>query len=355
MKYPLIGSLTPFRRALLRWYDKHRRDLPWRAPLGQTPPAYHVLLSEAMLQQTQVATVIPYFLRFIERFPTLEALADAPQQEVLRLWQGLGYYSRARNLQAAARAIVERHGGEVPRDPEALLELPGVGRYTAGAIASLAYDVAAPILDGNVIRVLCRLDAIDADPREKAIHDGLWNRAREVLPRSRAGDFNSALMELGATVCTPRNPQCLTCPVRGHCSAAEMNVQEKLPRPKQARSTPLLKRVVLCLHHRERYLIEQRPARGRWAGMWQFISREPSGPVPALARQFAQPVGKARKVGTIRHALTHRRYEFEVWEMGVAECNGGGTWVTLSELDQFPLPVPHLRIARLLRTGPAAG
>lgn len=319
------------------------------------PPAYHVLLSEAMLQQTQVATVIPYFLRFIERFPTLQALADAPQQEVLRLWQGLGYYSRARNLQAAAQAIVERHGGVVPRDPTALLELPGVGRYTAGAIASLAYDVAAPILDGNVIRVLCRLDAIDADPREKTVQDRLWDRAREVLPRRRAGDFNSALMELGATVCTPRNPQCLVCPVRGQCSAAEMNVQETIPRPKKAKSTPLLKRIVLCLHHRGRYLIEQRPDNGRWAGMWQFISREPNGTVLALARQFARPTGKARKLGTIRHSLTHRRYEFEVWEMGVAECNGGGTWVALSELDEFPLPVPHVRIAGLLRTGPAAG
>src|SRR5688500_7595953 len=219
----MLGKLSAFQSALLAWYQIQRRHLPWRvppdAPAQAFPDPYHVLVSEAMLQQTQVATVIPYFTRFIQRFSTLADLAQAPQQEVLRLWQGLGYYSRAHNLQKAAQAIVERHGGRVPSTVQELLELPGIGRYTAGAIASLAYAQRAPILDGNVIRVLCRVDKVTADPREPATREKLWDRAAQVLPNERVGDFNSALMELGATVCVPREPACLLCPVRRHCEA----------------------------------------------------------------------------------------------------------------------------------------
>src|SRR5687768_16089198 len=218
----MMGLAPTFARRLLRWYDKCRRDLPWRPdPAAGRPRVdpYHVLVSEAMLQQTQVATVVPYFNRFIARFPTLADLAGADEQEVLRLWQGLGYYSRARNLQAAARKVVAEYGGELPRERDRLLTLPGVGRYTAGAVASIAFDRRAPILDGNVIRVLCRIDKIQSDPRDRSTQDLLWRRAEEVLPARRAGAFNSALMELGATVCTPRSPQCLLCPVREHCEA----------------------------------------------------------------------------------------------------------------------------------------
>ena len=170
-----------------------------------------------MLQQTQVATVIPYYHRFLEQFPTPAALADADEQQVLRLWQGLGYYSRARNLRRAAQRIVAEHGGKVPDRLDKLLMLPGIGRYTAGAIASIAFGKRAPILDGNVQRVLCRLDAIKGDPRERMVNQTLWKRAEEILPQKRVGDFNSALMELGATVCIPRGPRCLTCPVADHC------------------------------------------------------------------------------------------------------------------------------------------
>ena len=218
----MTGTTKTFQSRLLRWYDAHHRKLPWRA-VGdgshRTLDPYHVLVSETMLQQTQVATVIPYYQRFLEKFPTFQSLADADTQDVLRLWQGLGYYSRARNLQAAAREVVSRFGGKVPTNLDDLLTLPGVGRYTAGAIASIAHNLRVPILDGNVARVLCRLDAIESDPRDKSTNQHLWFRAEEILPHSRLGDFNSALMELGATVCTPRNPQCLVCPVREHCQA----------------------------------------------------------------------------------------------------------------------------------------
>src|SRR3954470_16957732 len=205
----MLGSPTTFARRLLRWYDRARRDLPWRAVGADgRPDPYHVLVSEAMLQQTQVATVIPYFNRFIARFATLADLARADEQEVLRLWQGLGYYSRARNLQKAARRVVSEFGGQLPADVDRLRALPGVGRYTAGAVASIAFGKRAPILDGNVVRVLCRVEKVTSDPRDRDTQALLWRRAEEVLPKVRVGDFNSALMELGATACIPRSPQC---------------------------------------------------------------------------------------------------------------------------------------------------
>jgi A/G-specific adenine glycosylase len=353
----VLGRATEFRRKLLRWYEASRRELPWRIPRGSagTPDPYHVLVSEAMLQQTQVATVVPYFKRFLRRFPTIRSLADAPEQEVLRLWQGLGYYSRARNLQATARVVVSEHGGKLPTDAAELLKLPGIGRYTAGAIASIAFGRRAAILDGNVTRVLCRIDGITSDPRERQTAQRLWQRAEELLPRTRVGDFNSALMELGATVCTPRNPQCLICPVRAHCEAAAAGVQERIPPPRKARLTPLIRRCTYCVYKDERFLIEQRPATGRWAGMWQFITFDPSDKAPDV------PTG-AERLGTVFHALTHRRYEFEVYFARTCgedarRPEARRRWVTQRELDNYPLPRPHLKVLglaldRLRRQGP---
>ena len=309
-----------------------------------------------MLQQTQVATVVPYFLRFVARFPTVAALAGAKEQEVLRLWQGLGYYSRARNLHACAKRVVAEHGGRVPAKVEALLALPGVGPYTAGAVASLAYGTRAAILDGNVMRVLCRIDRIETDPRQRAMQARLWARAKEILPGRRVGDFNSALMELGAMVCTPKNPQCLVCPVRGHCEAAAAGVQDRIPLPKKGRPTPLLKRYVLCIRHGRHFLIEQRPDKGRWAGMWQFKTFDYSGRPPAASQLKARlgfAVGRPARVGVVRHALTHRLYEFEAWSARLLGRRGAGqVWVTLEELDAYPLSKPQLSIAKLLSVGP---
>jgi A/G-specific adenine glycosylase len=346
------GKLLTFQRALLRWYDQHRRDLPWRVT---APDPYHVLLSETMLQQTQVATVVPYFLRFIKRYPTLADLAGAELQDVLRLWQGLGYYSRARNLHACAARVVAEHGGRVPRDVEQLLSLPGVGRYTAGAIASIAFNARAPILDGNVTRVLCRLDRIESNPRDRQTQLKLWQRAEEILPSRRIGDFNSALMELGATVCVPRNPQCLVCPVRSHCEAFAAGLQDRIPLPKKTKSTPLYRRYVLCLRHGQQFLIEQRPPKGRWAGLWQFKTLE-SASRPFSAAQLAQRLGlvvsKPQQLGRIRHALTHRRYEFDAYTADLAAPPAAGqVWVTLDELDAYPLSKPQLSIAALLAGG----
>lgn len=358
----MLGELGLFRKKLLRWYDQHRRELPWRVPRNKGASGralgdvridpYHVLVSEAMLQQTQVATVIPYFHRFLERFPTIASLAAADEQDVLRLWQGLGYYSRARNLRAAARRVVAEHDGELPQTVKQLLELPGVGRYTAGAIASIAFDRRAPILDGNVIRVLCRTARIESDPREKETQEQLWVRAEEVLPAKRCGDFNSALMELGATVCTPRAPKCLLCPVRDHCRAQAAGVQEQIPRARQPRQTPLLRRNVYCIRRGDHYLVEQRPSKGRWAGMWQFVTLDAQQPPRSAATHLRIKLSPPRHIGTVNHALTHRRYTFDVYACTVKH-NGSDPsprrWTTLDRLCDYPLPRPHLKVAELLR------
>ena len=350
----MLGSPATFTRRLLRWYDKCRRNLPWRPDpaagrAGVDP--YHVLVSEAMLQQTQVATVIPYFNRFIERLPTLAALAAADEQEVLRLWQGLGYYSRARNLQAAARQVVNEHGGELPRDVDQLLKLPGVGRYTAGAVSSIAFGRRAPILDGNVLRVLCRVDKITSDPRGRETQVLLWRRAEEILPKARVGDFNSALMELGATACIPRTPQCLICPVREHCEAFAAGAAERIPPPRKAKPTPLLERSIYCIRSNGRWLLEQRPATGRWASMWQFVTLTAGG---APAEQLPVRVKRAARIGEVTHGLTHRRYRFDVHVCdacgdATAEENRPRKWVTLEGLKEYPLPRPHLKVAQMLR------
>jgi len=342
-----------FSNQLLRWYDRHRRSLPWRLPADAPAAArldpYHVLVSEAMLQQTQVATVIDYFLRFITKFPTIRSLADADPQHVLRAWQGLGYYSRARHLQAAAQMIVVEYGGEIPSDVEELLKLPGVGRYAAGAISSIAFEKSAPIVDGNVARVLCRLEAMPDDPREKSTQAWLWQRAEQILPIKRIGDFNSAMMELGALVCTPKAPKCLLCPVRSHCRALIVGLVEQIPPPRKRPPRPLHRRRVFAIECDGRYLIEQRPPKGRWAGLWQFITRPWDERQP---HQLGFKVGKPQLIWEVDHALTHRRYHFQVRhchaKTGGNDLPTGRAWVNLEEISRYPLSRPHLMIAQML-------
>ena len=358
----MFQNLCQFRQRLVRWFAANQRVLPWRAQAGNAdkrPDPYHVLVSEAMLQQTQVNTVIPYFLRFIQRLPTLADLACADEQEVLRLWQGLGYYSRARNLMGTAKILIQEHGGRVPFNVLELLELPGIGRYTAGAIASIAHDVRAPILDGNVIRVLCRLDRIEADPREPAVRRRLWERAEEILPRQRAGDFNSALMDLGATVCTPRNPRCPSCPVQKHCEAFAAGVQENLPPARPAKARPIERRWTICIRHRGQWLIEQRPAKGRWAGMWQFATLPAADGEPVqeeLREQLGVPLQSVRPLMQVTHGLTHREYIFDVYLADLASRRALDVaprrWMMLAGLAEYPMPRPHLRIAEHLAALP---
>ena len=348
-----------FSQALLAWYYAGRRDLPWRPALrakpGARPDAYHVLLSEFMLQQTQVSTVIPYFHRFLGRFPTLRRLAEADLQEVLQLWQGLGYYSRARNLHAAARMIQEQFAGEIPAEVTSLQALPWVGRYTAGAISSIAFNRPAPILDGNVQRVLCRLDAITQNPRERTVQQQLWQRAQKILPKENPGDFNSALMELGALVCTPRNPQCASCPLQPICLAQKRSLVDVIPPAKKALTRPLEQRWVFCLEHQQRWLLEKRPETGRWAGLWQFFTL-PAGKGEPTCEQLGKlcqmPVRDLQKLGEVMHQLTHRRYQFTAWHVVVEQVKTTGerSWVQLEDLGRYPLSKPQLEIARLCRS-----
>lgn len=356
----MIESISELQKHLLKWYRAHRREMPWRVPRGAErsalPNPYHVLVSEAMLQQTQVSTVIPYFQRFISAFPTLRDLAAADEQAVLRLWQGLGYYSRARNLRGAATAIMERFGGLIPSELDQLLSLPGVGRYTAGAIASLAFNRPAPVLDGNVARVLCRLDLIEDDPREREVSERLWTRAAELLPPRHAADFNSAMMELGAMICTPRNPQCLLCPVARYCEALRAGAVDRVPVARKAKVTPLNHRQVVCViakvKGRPHTLIEQRPPKGRWAGMWQFITFEgATEPEWESVSAIAGRIGPARNVVQVKHQLTHRRYIFHGWVVSVSKprsVESPKRWVELSALSDFPMSRPQLLIAQTL-------
>ena len=270
-------------RRMLDWFATHKRDLPWR----QEPrDPYHVWLAEIMLQQTQVTTVIPYYHRWLDRFPTLEALAEAPLDDVLKLWEGLGYYSRARNLHRAAQEVMRDHGGHIPDTVDGLRQLPGIGPYTAGAIASLAFQRDAPILDGNVARVLSRLFAIESDVKSPETIAALWSLSESLLPKGHAGEFNEALMDHGATICTPRIPRCPICPIRQYCVAHAQGTPEAFP-VKAARKTVPRKDVgTAVIVDPDGYLLmAQRPTQGLLGGLWEFPGGEiilPAGQPDAL-------------------------------------------------------------------------
>ena len=345
---------------------------------GRPVNPYHVLLSEAMLQQTQVATVIGYFQRFIAALPTLKALAAAQEQQVLRLWQGLGYYRRARHLHAAARAIMRDHAGQVPAALEQLLALPGIGRYTAGAIASIAHNRPAPILDGNVIRVLSRWFAIDEPVDHPATRARLWELAGALVPEASPGDFNQALMELGALVCTPRKPQCLMCPVAALCKANEQQRAETLPVKSPRQAPREVEHHVIVLRDGERYLFEQRPAKGLWSRMWQCPTAEdlPSPATPALLKDWLRDrrgvaIQSLKQLTTFTHQTTHRTIRFVIWQAVAADAcaskspdaKTGPTedsqidqqWRRLSDIDDLPLPNPQRRVIGLFAPPPPKG
>ena len=261
-------SISPaLRRRLLDWFDREKRDMPWR----ETDDPYAIWLSEIMLQQTQVATVIPYYERFLDRFPTVRDLADANSDELLRLWSGLGYYARARNMHRAALAVVERFGGRFPRTVAGLRELPGVGPYTAGAVASIAFKERAAVVDGNVARVLARIFNIRADVRAGRGRERLWRIAERLVPADRPGDFNQALMELGATLCLPKGAaKCEACPIRTLCSAARYGVVASLPVMKKITALRAETHVVAAVESRGEWLFVRRPAMGMWGGLWEL-------------------------------------------------------------------------------------
>jgi A/G-specific adenine glycosylase len=320
---------------LVRWFGATRRDLPWRQPPGKSRDPYLVLVSETMLQQTQVSRVIEKYTAFIERFPTLAHLAAADIDDVTALWAGLGYYRRARNLHAAAKAVAERFKGKVPRDIESLLELPGVGRYTAGAIASIAFRLPEPAVDGNVQRVLMRLEGVALAPTSKEAQAWVWQRATELVHAAPdPGEWNEGLMELGATVCTPKSPRCPECPLQGVCVAREKGLQAAIPAAKP-RKTPrdLFHTVALVRDAAGLVLVEQRPPNGMWAGLWQppTIERDDRWATPAEIKSAVGGIS-ARRVHDFDFQTTHRTVRVRVFAVTGVNKPARGAFVDTERL-----------------------
>jgi A/G-specific adenine glycosylase len=337
--------LSGVRQRLLDWYRVHRRDLPWR----RSRDPYAIWISEAMLQQTRVETVIPYYERFLRLFPDLETLADAGSDELLGAWAGLGYYSRARNLREAARVVVKEHGGRLPDSADALRRLPGIGPYTAGAVASIAFDRPEPVVDGNVARVRARLLEIREDVKRPAGSRRLWREAAELADGPHPGELNQALMELGATVCTPRAPRCAACPLTRHCAARRAGDPENLP-VKSPRPRPRPVEAVAGLVLRGgRALLVRRPPRGLLGGLWELPGGDlgpGEAPAAGLRRALRQHVGLrtrgARHLGAVEHSFTHRRLRLHVFRCdtptGRVRLDGfdAHRWLAPTALGQLP-------------------
>jgi A/G-specific adenine glycosylase len=344
---------------LLKWFAAHARDLPWR----KSRDPYRVWVSEVMLQQTQVETVKTYFERFVRELPDVRSLAAADEERVLRLWEGLGYYRRARQMHRAAQTIVAQHGGEFPRDVATLRGLPGVGRYTAGAIASIAFDVRAPILEANTVRLFARLLAYRDDPAAKAGQTRLWSFAEEILPGAQAGTFNQALMELGSLVCTPKSPACRDCPVMSLCPTLAHNLQDEIPQAKAKAAYTDLHEVAVIVRRREKILVRRCGPSERWAGLWDFpriALPSPNGEDHGsqICRKVRDLTGVTIKLGekliTIKHGVTRYRITLACYE---ATCDGRlptarppaeQRWIEAQHLRELPLSTTGRKLAKLV-------
>jgi A/G-specific adenine glycosylase len=344
---------------LLRWFAAHQRDLPWR----RDRDPYRIWISEVMLQQTLVATVIPYFERFLHKFPTLAALAAAAEQDVLHLWSGLGYYRRARDLHRSAKILAAEHGGQFPTDPAVVRRLPGFGQYTCNAVLSQAFDQRLPILEANTQRVLSRLFGRRDDPRQGPARRWLWQAAERILPRRRAGQFNQALMELGALVCTPTAPRCDECPLVSMCAAKRLGLQEEIPARTPPPETVRVREVAVVVRRGEQVLLVQRPDSGRWATMWEFPHvelRDGETHEAAAKRCLREMAGVRARLGgeimTIRHGVTRFAITLVCLE---AEHSDGefhspfytrGVWLSPADISTYPVSSPQRRlIAELTR------
>lgn len=326
---------------LLAWYDRHRRALPWRALPGEPADPYRVWLSEIMLQQTTVQAVKPYFEAFTRRFPTVADLAASPTDDIMRMWAGLGYYSRARNLHACARAVVTEHGGRFPADEAALLKLPGIGPYTAAAIASIAFDIRAVVVDGNVERVITRLHAVEESlPAAKPI---IRRLADALTPDTRPGDFAQAMMDLGATICSPRRPGCGVCPLMDHCAARQAGTQEAYPRKAPRGGKPVRRGAAFVVIRADgAVLVRKRPPKGLLGGMLEVPTTEwvVNGAIPGAG--IGAPVrGVWAGAGTVRHVFTHFPLELGVYVARVANGStapDGMTWLAADAVASAAFP-----------------
>jgi A/G-specific adenine glycosylase len=350
-------TLQNIQHPLMRWYHANARQLPWR----QSRDPYAIWVSEIMLQQTQVIKVKSYYQRFLERFPDIYTLAKARRDTVLKFWEGMGYYARARNLHESARLIVSEHGGQLPQTVEALAQLPGIGRYTAGAVASIAFGHDEPVLDGNVIRVLCRLFRIRTDPSDGAVQRKLWSYARQLIPSGQAGNFNQAMMELGATVCRPRSPDCGRCPVESQCQAKKHNEQDILPLRPAAKALPHHVIAAGVVWKDGRVLIGRRKPTGLLGGLWEFPGgkhRRSESLDDTVKREVLEETGVqvevVRPLLTVEHAYTHFRITLHAYEcrylsgdatpIGCDACK----WVTPRQLKNYAFPKANHKIIAAL-------
>lgn len=348
-----VSQFAPLRRKLVRWYERHARDLPWR----RTTDPYRVWISEIMLQQTTVVAVVPYFERFLVRFPTVHDLAAAEENDVLRLWEGLGYYSRARNLRRAAQVVVHEYDGLFPSEVATLQTLPGVGRYTAGAIASFAFDRRAPIVETNTLRLYCRLLGYSGDPRSKEGQEHLWAFAEAILPRTQPGRLNQALMELGATVCSPQEPDCEHCPLHTHCQAFAEGTQSTIPRRATRPTITDVAEVSVAVRRGKTYLLRRCPPGERWAGLWDFVRftlpscdivdtvREQTGLTVELGQQLAE-----LKHGVTRYRITLKCVTATVVS-GELRSDAEWQWVSSTDFGDYPLSVTGRKFAKRLAEG----
>ena len=340
---------------LLAWYEANKRDLPWR----RLRDPYAIWVSETMLQQTRVETVIPYWERWLTLFPTVEALAQAPESDVLKAWEGLGYYSRARNLQKAAQAICEHHAGIVPDTLDEMRALPGVGPYTAGAVLSIAYDRDVPAVDGNVFRVLSRLFLIEEDIMKPKSRKTFESIAEYMIPEGRAASFNQGLMELGATVCIPKNPRCHNCPVQEQCMAFAEGVQEEFPVKEKKKPPRPVDMTAALLRDGDQLLIRRRPDTGLLAGLWEFPGgerQEGETLEQALVRNLQEAHGITVQpeslFATVEHTFSHLHWTMRVYDCAIVDgqvrVSDDVQWVVVDKLDEYAFPVAHGKIVKQL-------
>lgn len=346
-----IKNKANFAARLLAWHKRHgRHDLPWQG----TRDAYRIWVAEIMLQQTQVSAVIPYYCRFLERFPNIAALASAPQDEVLRLWSGLGYYSRARNLQRAAQLVQERHGGVFPRALTEIQALPGIGRSTAAAIAAFVYGTRAAILDGNVKRVLARHFAVGGFPGEKRIENRLWQLAEEQLPPRAIGRYTQAMMDLGATLCTRAKPACAGCPLATSCRALALGRVREFPAPRPAKAVPTRTTHMLLLVRNGEVLLEKRPPSGIWGGLWSLPELADGGRVRAHCRaNYGCSIAAPQPLAPLAHGFTHFKLQIQpllcrVEKLAPAAREAGQMWLSLEEAHGAAIPVPVRKLLERL-------
>lgn len=349
-----IRSVEPWVPLLIRWYQANKRDLPWR---GSKDP-YEVWVSEIMLQQTRVEAVIGYYMRFMEQFPTIKALAAAPEDQVLKAWEGLGYYSRARNLKKAAEVMMEQWEGQFPSTYEEIRSLPGIGEYTAGAICSIARGQAYPAVDGNVLRVIARLYNIEEDVMTSAGKRHITSITERNIPEGYAGEYTQSMMDLGAAICIPKYPRCGECPIKSECAAYEKGVAESLPIKKKKQPPQRVERFILIVHRGDTVLMTRRGKQGVLAGLWEFpgIDMEDADTVEGRWQQtFGLSIQKPKPVLTAEHVFSHIHWYMHVYETTVSEDSeplAKGLhyqWMTVSELADAMIPVAFRKIMQYLQ------